>query len=54
MLHEQIKKQHKRGDASKNIVLLETLRSMVAGFTNELVTKKKSQMKCLTMKGRLL
>ncbi len=39
MLHEQIKNKIKEAMLAKNLVLLETLRSMVAGFTNELVAK---------------
>ena len=39
MLHEQIKNKIKDAMLAKDIVLLETLRSMVAGFTNELVAK---------------
>ena len=39
MLHEQIKNSIKEAMLAKNNVLLETLRSMVAGFTNELVSK---------------
>lgn len=41
MLHEQIKDSIKEAILAKNVVLLETLRSMVASFTNELVTKGK-------------
>ena len=41
MLHEQIKNSIKEAMLAKNIVLLETLRFMVAAFTNELVTKGK-------------
>jgi len=39
MLHEQIKSGIKEAMLSKDIVRLETLRAMVAGFTNELVSK---------------
>ena len=39
MLHEQIKNKIKEAMLAKDNVLLETLRSMVAGFTNELVAK---------------
>lgn len=39
LLHEQIKNKIKEAMMAKNLVLLETLRSMVAGFTNELVAK---------------
>jgi uncharacterized protein YqeY len=39
MLHEQIQNKIKEAMLAKNLVLLETLRSMVAGFTNELVSK---------------
>lgn len=41
MLHEQIKNSIKEAMLAKNAILLETLRSMVASFTNELVTKGK-------------
>jgi hypothetical protein len=41
MLHEQIKNNIKEAMLAKNTVLLETLRSMVAGFTNELVSKSR-------------
>ncbi len=41
MLHEQIKNNIKEAMLSKNTVLLETLRSMVAAFTNELVSKNR-------------
>jgi len=39
MLHEQIKNNIKTAMLAKNVILLETLRSMVADFTNELVLK---------------
>ena len=41
MLHEQIKNKIKEAMLAKNTVLLETLRSMVASFTNELVAKNR-------------
>ncbi|MFA5936345.1 MAG: GatB/YqeY domain-containing protein [Candidatus Paceibacterota bacterium] len=41
MLHEQIKNKIKEAMLAKNLVLLETLRSMVSAFTNELVAKGK-------------
>src|SRR3990167_7099259 len=41
MLHEQIKDNIKGAMLAKNLVLLETLRAMVAGFTNELVSKNR-------------
>lgn len=41
MLHERIKNKIKEAMLAKNAVLLETLRSMVAAFTNELVAKGK-------------
>ena len=41
MLHEQIKNNIKEAMLAKNTVLLETLRSMVAAFTNELVSKNR-------------
>ncbi|OGI82794.1 hypothetical protein A3I95_00090 [Candidatus Nomurabacteria bacterium RIFCSPLOWO2_02_FULL_44_12] len=39
MLHEQIQKGIKEAMMAKDSVRLETLRSMVAGFTNDLVTR---------------
>ncbi|MEK7071479.1 MAG: GatB/YqeY domain-containing protein [Patescibacteria group bacterium] len=39
MLHEQIKNQIKEAMLAKDKVRLETLRGMLAGFTNELVAK---------------
>ncbi|MFA5095237.1 MAG: GatB/YqeY domain-containing protein [Candidatus Paceibacterota bacterium] len=41
LLHERIKNSIKEAMLAKNIVLLETLRSMVSGFTNELVSKNR-------------
>ena len=41
MLHEQIQKGIKDAMIGKDTVRLETLRSMVAGFTNELVAKNR-------------
>jgi uncharacterized protein len=41
MLHEKIKNKIKEAMLAKDLVLLETLRSMVAGFTNELVAKSR-------------
>ena len=41
MLHEQIKNNIKEAMLAKNTMLLETLRSMLAGFTNELVAKNR-------------
>lgn len=41
MLHEQIKNNIKEAMLAKNTVLLETLRSMVASFTNELISKNR-------------
>jgi len=41
MLHEEIKNNIKEAMLARNLVLLETLRSMVAGFTNELVSKNR-------------
>jgi len=41
MLHEQIKNKIKEAMLAKDTVLLETLRGMVAAFTNELVAKGK-------------
>ena len=48
MLHEQIKNSIKEAILAKNTVLLETLRSMVAGFTNELVAKNRKPNEMLT------
>src|SRR3989338_8449850 len=39
MLHEQIKNQIKEAMMAKDSIRLETLRAMLAGFTNELVAK---------------
>ena len=41
MLHEEIKNKIKEAMLAKNTVLLETLRSMVAAFTNELISKNR-------------
>lgn len=41
MLHEQIKNKIKDAMMVKDTVLLETLRAMVSGFTNELVSKNR-------------
>ena len=41
MLHEQIKNGIKNAMLAKDAIRLETLRAMVAGFTNELVSKNK-------------
>ncbi len=41
MLHEQIKNNIKKAMLAKNAVLLETLRSMIASFTNELILKNR-------------
>ena len=48
MLHEQIKNKIKDSMLAKNTVLLETLRAMVAGFTNELVAKGRKPNEMLT------
>ena len=48
MLHEQIKNSIKEAILAKNTVLLETLRAMVAGFTNELVAKSRKPNEMLT------
>ncbi|MFA6585643.1 MAG: GatB/YqeY domain-containing protein [Candidatus Paceibacterota bacterium] len=48
MLHEQIKNNIKTAMLAKDLVLLETLRSMVAGFTNELVSKNRKPNEILT------
>ena len=42
MLHEQIKSGIKDAMMAKDTIKLETLRAMVAGFTNELVAKGKN------------
>ena len=54
MLHEQIKNSIKEAMLQKNIVLLETLRSMVAGFTNELVAKSRKPNEMLSDADALL
>jgi len=41
MLHEQIKNNIKKAILARDSVLLETLRSMLSAFTNELVSKNK-------------
>lgn len=41
MLHEQIQNKIKEAMLAKDTILLETLRSMIAGFTNELVAKNR-------------
>ncbi|PIR68908.1 glutamyl-tRNA amidotransferase [Candidatus Nomurabacteria bacterium CG_4_10_14_0_2_um_filter_30_12] len=41
MLHEKIKNSIKEAILMQNKVLLDTLRSMVASFTNELISKSK-------------
>ncbi|MFA6524075.1 MAG: GatB/YqeY domain-containing protein [Candidatus Paceibacterota bacterium] len=41
MLHEQIKNKIKDAMMAKDTVLLETLRAMLSGFTNELVSKNR-------------
>src|SRR3990167_4009685 len=48
MLHEQIKNKIKDAMLAKNTVLLETLRAMVAGFTNELMAKGRKPNEMLT------
>ena len=53
MLHEQIKNSIKEAMLAKNIVLLEALRYMVAGFTNELVTKNRKPNEMLDNEGAL-
>ncbi|MCX6751781.1 MAG: GatB/YqeY domain-containing protein [Candidatus Nomurabacteria bacterium] len=53
MLHEQIKNSIKEAMLAKNTVLLETLRSMVAAFTNELVSKGKKPNEMLDDEGAL-
>ncbi len=47
MLHEQIKSGIKEAMMAKDAVKLETLRAMVAGFTNELVAKGKKPQEML-------
>ncbi len=48
MLHEQIKSGIKEAMMAKDAVKLETLRAMVAGFTNELVAKGKKPQEMLS------
>jgi len=48
MLHEQIKKAIMEAMLAKDTVRLETLRGMVAGFTNELVAKGRKPNEMLT------
>ena len=48
MLHEQIKNGIKEAMMAKDTVKLETLRAMVAGFTNELVAKNRKPNEMLT------
>lgn len=48
MLHEQIKNKIKDAMLAKDTILLETLRAMVAGFTNELVSKGRKPNEMLT------
>lgn len=48
MLHEQIKNSIKEAMLAKNTVLLETLRSMVAAFINELISKSRKPDEILT------
>ena len=48
MLHEQIKNKIKEAMLAKDVVLLETLRSMVASFTNELISKNRKPTEFLT------
>ncbi len=48
MLHEEIKNKIKEAMLAKDTVLLETLRGMVAAFTNELVAKGKKPNEILT------
>ncbi len=60
MLHEQIKNKIKEAMLAKDHVLLETLRAMVAAFTNELVVKGRkpnetlSDTEALVVIGRLV
>jgi len=48
MLHEQIKNGIKEAMIAKDTIRLETLRAMVAGFTNELVAKNRKPNEMLT------
>ena len=48
MLHEQIQKGIKEAMLAKDAVRLETLRGMIAAFTNELVAKKRKPTEMLT------
>lgn len=47
-IHYGVKNNIKEAMLAKNIVLLETLRSMVAAFTNELVSKNRKPNEMLT------
>jgi len=51
MLHEQIQKGIKDAMLAKDAVRLETLRGMIAAFTNELVAKKRKPTEMLTDEG---
>ena len=59
MLHKEIKNNIKKAMLAKDTILLETLRAMVASFTNELVSKNKkpdqilSDEEVLSVIGRL-
>src|SRR3990167_8073927 len=48
MLHEQTKNGIKEAMIAKDSVRLETLRAMLAGFTNELVSKNRKPNETLT------
>jgi len=48
MLHEQIKNKIKEAMLAKDKVRLETYRAMLAGFTNELVSKNRKPNEILT------
>jgi uncharacterized protein YqeY len=48
MLHEQIKNNIRTAMLARDAVLLETLRSMVSAFTNELVAKNRKPTEFLT------
>ncbi len=54
MLHEQIKNGIKEAMLAKDIVRLETMRGMVAGFTNELVAKNRKPNELLTDEEALI
>jgi hypothetical protein len=54
MLHEQIKNSIKEAMLAKDSIRLETLRAMVSGFTNELVSKNRKPNKMLSDEEALI